>query len=260
MSGGGQGMYQPNPYGQRGGGFGGYGGYQSFGGGNPWMRQGQWSQPFMPGAYQQPGAVTKDLQTQGVVGDPSQFSNPGMATPLNSPTRSPRDLAAGGPSAWAGPGPGGISAPPAAQPRPYGTPAMSDSFTDSGYSPQNQVNMAQGNQFSDLLAQQRASMNNFAGGFQNKMGGGPQGGGDGPQTPSWYNSGMGPAEHYDLQKFPWLAHINGPNSAPPPQGWNAYAPGSEGYRTVFNPNRGQQMYPNQPWMWPFAGASNSPLR
>lgn len=243
--GGGGGMYQPNPYGQR------QWGGQSFGGGNPWMRQ--QPQPFQVGnkmgqVSQEPGA------------DPSQF-----ATAI-TPVGSVRQYAT--PSPWIAP-PGGPSGPSMTQPKPYGQPAMSDSFTDSGFSSQNPVNMAQqgANQFNELLAKQRSEMAGFGGGA-GQMGGGSQPfmpgasqkGAQGPQTPSWYNPSMGPAEQYNLEKFPWLAHINGPNSAPPPQGWNAYAPGSEGYRAVFNPNRGQQLYPNQPWMWPFAGASNSPLR
>lgn len=244
MSGGGYGggmagnAYQPNPYGQR-----------SFGGGNPWMRQ-----PYGNKVGQQPAAL----------GDPSQFENQGMATPQNAATTGIRGSS---PSPWVAP-PGGPSGPSMTQPRPYGQPQMSDSFTDSGFSSQNPVNMAQGaNQFNELLAKQRSEMAGFGGGA-GQMGGGSQPfmpgasqkGAQGPQTPSWYNPSIGPAEHYNLEKFPWLAHINGPNSAPPPQGWNAYVPGSEGYRTVFNPNRGRDLYPNQPWMWPFAGASNSPLR
>lgn len=199
--------YQPNPYGQR------SWGQQSFGGGNPWMRQSFGNKMGQP-----------------PLGDPSQFSNPGMATPQNSVTTGIRGQST--PPAWIAP-PGGMNGPPAMQPRTQ--PQMSDSFVDSGFTPQQAIT-------------------------QSQPSGAVGGGTNGPQTPSWYNSSMGPAEHYNLQKFPWLAHINGPDSAPPPQGWNAYAPGSEGYRTVFNPNRGQQLYPNQPWMWPFAGASNSPLR
>lgn len=147
-----------------------------------------------------PPAINK-AATPPALGDPSQFSNPGMATPQNSATTGIRGQAT--PPAWVG-GPGGQTAPPMQQPsygNKMGGPQMSDGFRDSSqpFMPGQSAQSAPPTDFSNPLQAQRDSMSALA-----QQLGAAKGGTQSPypwENPGWVNNDPSNQNQMDLWRL-----------------------------------------------------------
>lgn len=199
-----------------GGGYGGgYGGYS-----NPWNKRQPMNYGMAPQRQYQDVAVGADsfggmappainkAATPPALGDPSQFSNPGMATPQNSVTTGIRGQAT--PLAWVG-GPGGQTAPPMMQnnrlevPGGFGNkmggPQMSDGFrvNSQPFMPGQSAQAAPPTDFSNPLQAQRDSMSALA-----QQLGAAKGGTQSPypwENPGWINNDPSNQTQMDLWRL-----------------------------------------------------------